>query len=163
MSQRARLLETIAGLTSNSSGKGMRIGAKIEVDYDDDSFVGCEMENELIAVVVEGLGHDDGDVASWIGLLGTVQERLRDVHMCTIPPGGGGRVWCFPACGDAGSSVPEAESALKSSGKGMRIGEKIEVGYDDDFFAGCEMASELFAVVVRDLGHDHGAVAEMIR
>ena len=42
----------------------------------------------------------------------------------------------------------------------MRIGEKNEVDYDDDFFAGCEMARDHFAVVVRDLGHDLGAVAE---
>ena len=70
MSQRVRLLETSACLTSNSSGKGMRIGAIIEVDYDGDFFVGNEMAGKLFAVVVGGLGHDDGDVASWIGLLG---------------------------------------------------------------------------------------------
>ena len=45
----------------------------------------------------------------------------------------------------------------------MRISEKIEVGYDDDFFVGCEMASERFAVVVRGLGRDDGAVAEKIQ
>ena len=44
----------------------------------------------------------------------------------------------------------------------MRISEKIEVASIDDFFVGCEMSSKLFAVVVRDLGHDHGAVAEKI-
>ena len=162
MSQRAKLLETIAGLTSNSSGKGMRIGAKIELGYDDDFFAGCELANELSAVIVGGLGHDDGDVASWIGLLGTGSERLRDVHMCTPPPGGGGRVWCFPACGDAGSSVTEAESAPNRSGKGMRIGAKIEVASIDGFFAVFVMAGKLPAVVVRGLGHDHKAVAEKI-
>ncbi len=67
----------------------MRIGAKIELGFDDDSFVGFERSSELFAVVVGGLGHDDGDVASWIGLLGTGSERLRDVHMCTPHPGGG--------------------------------------------------------------------------
>ena len=36
----------------------------------------------------------------------------------------------------------------------MRISEKIEVDYEDDFFAGCEMVSELFAVIVGGLGHD---------
>ena len=59
--------------------------------------------------------------------------------------------------------VSEAESAPNRSGKGMRIGEKIEVDYDDDFFPGCEMARDHFAVVVRDLGHDLGAVAEKIQ
>ena len=44
----------------------------------------------------------------------------------------------------------------------MRISAKIELGYDGDFFVGCEMSSKLFAVAVRDLGHDHGAVAEKI-
>ena len=41
----------------------------------------------------------------------------------------------------------------------MRISEKIEVGHDDDFFAGCEMESELFAVIVGGRGHDDGGVA----
>ena len=59
MSQRAKLLETSAGLQSNSSGKGMRIGAKIEMDYDGDFFVGFEVAGKLFAVVVGGLGHDD--------------------------------------------------------------------------------------------------------
>ena len=44
----------------------------------------------------------------------------------------------------------------------MRISEKIEVGHDDDFFAGCEMANELFAVIVGGLGHDDGGVAPRI-
>ena len=66
MSQRAKLLETIAGLTSNSSGKGMRIGTKIEVDYDDDSFVGFERSSKLFAVVVRDLGHDHRAVAEKI-------------------------------------------------------------------------------------------------
>ena len=44
----------------------------------------------------------------------------------------------------------------------MRISEKIEVASIDDFFAGCEMASELSAVIVGDFGHDYGAVAEKI-
>ena len=67
----------------------MRIGAKIELGYDDDFFVGFERSGKLFAVVVGGLGHDDGGVASRICLLGTGSERLRDVHMCTPPPGGG--------------------------------------------------------------------------
>ena len=44
----------------------------------------------------------------------------------------------------------------------MRISEKIEVASIDDFFAGCEMSSELFAVICGDLGHDYEAVAEKI-
>ena len=44
----------------------------------------------------------------------------------------------------------------------MRIGEKIEVDSIDDFFAGCEMSSEHFAVIVGDFGHNYGAVAEKI-
>ena len=48
----------------------MRIGAKIELGYNDDFFKGCEMASELLAVIVVGLGHDDGDVAPRIGLLG---------------------------------------------------------------------------------------------
>jgi hypothetical protein len=55
---------------SNSSGKGMRIGAKIELGYNDDFFKGCEMASELLAVIVVGLGHDDEAVAPRIGLLG---------------------------------------------------------------------------------------------
>ena len=31
-----------------------------------------------------------------------------------------------------------------------------------DFFAGCEMSSKLFAVIVGDFGHDHEAVFEKI-
>ena len=72
MSQRAKFLETIAGLTSNSSGKGMRIGAKIEVDYDDDSFVGFERSSELFAGIVGGLGQDDEEADYRIGPLGRV-------------------------------------------------------------------------------------------
>jgi len=49
-----------------------------------------------------------------------------------------------------------------SSGKGMRISEKIEVASIDDFFVGCEMVSELFAVIVGGLGHDDEAVASRI-
>ena len=45
----------------------------------------------------------------------------------------------------------------------MRISEKIEVDYDDDSFVGFERSSKLFAVIVRDLRHDHRAVAEKIR
>ena len=45
----------------------------------------------------------------------------------------------------------------------MRISEKIEVASIGDFFVGCEMVSELFAVTVGDFGHDHEAVAEKIR
>ncbi len=45
----------------------------------------------------------------------------------------------------------------------MRIGAKIEVDYDDDFFVVVVMAGKLSAVVVRGLGHDHKAVAEKIR
>ena len=45
----------------------------------------------------------------------------------------------------------------------MRISEKIEVASIDDFFAGCEMVNELFAVIVGGLGRDDGAVAEQIR
>ena len=48
----------------------MRIGAKIELGYDDDFFVGFETESELFAVTVEGLGHDDGGVAPRIWSLG---------------------------------------------------------------------------------------------
>ena len=36
----------------------------------------------------------------------------------------------------------------------MRIGEKIEVASINDFFVGCEMVSERFAVIVGGLGHD---------
>ena len=41
----------------------------------------------------------------------------------------------------------------------MRISEKIELGYDDDFFAGCELANELSAVILRGLVHDDGGAA----
>jgi hypothetical protein len=66
MSQRARLLETVAGLQSNCSSKGMRIGAKIELGYDGDFFVGFEMAGKLFAVVVRDLGHDHKAVAEKI-------------------------------------------------------------------------------------------------
>ena len=55
----------------------MRIGAKIELGYDDDFFVGCEMASELFAVIVGGLGHDDGGVAPRIGLLGIGNGRCQ--------------------------------------------------------------------------------------
>ena len=58
--------------------------------------------------------------------------------------------------------VSEADSAPNCAGKGMRISEKIEVGYEDDFFAGCEMVNELFAVIVGDFGQDNGGVASRI-
>ena len=41
----------------------------------------------------------------------------------------------------------------------MRISEKIEVALIDDFFAGCEMARDHFAVIVGDPGHDDEEVA----
>ena len=66
MSQRVRLLETISGLQSNGSGRGMRIGAKIELGYDGDFFVGFERSSELLAVIVVGLGHDHEAVAEKI-------------------------------------------------------------------------------------------------
>ena len=69
---------------------------------------------------------------------------------------------CF-ACGDTSEFVSQAESAPNRSGKGMRISEKIEVASIDGFFAVFVMAGKLSAVVVRDLGHDHEAVAEKIR
>ena len=93
MSQRAKLLQTSVCLTSNSPGKGMRIGAKIELGFDDDFFAGCEMESELFAVIVGGRGHDDGGVAFRIvslGRRGGSGLGLGDLHMCTPPPGGGG-------------------------------------------------------------------------
>ena len=60
-------------------------------------------------------------------------------------------------------SVSQAESAPNCSGKGMRISEKIEVASIGDFFVGCEVVSELFAVIVGGRGHDSRAVAEKIR
>ena len=44
----------------------MRISEKIELDYDDVFFVGCEMAGKLFVVVVGGLGRDDGAVAEKI-------------------------------------------------------------------------------------------------
>ena len=71
----------------------MRIGAKIELGYDDDFFVGFEIESELFAVIVWGLGHDDKDVAFRIGLLGRgKRERPRPRRFAYVytPPWGGG-------------------------------------------------------------------------
>ena len=70
----------------------MRISEKIEVDSIDDIFVGCGKVRDHFAVVVRGLGHDDGGVASRIWLLerrGGSGLGLGDLHMCTPPPGGG--------------------------------------------------------------------------
>ncbi len=44
----------------------------------------------------------------------------------------------------------------------MRISEKIEVDTIDDIFVGCEMSSELFAVILRGLGHDDEEAASRI-
>ena len=66
----------------------MRIGAKIELGYDDDSFVGFEVESELFAVILRGLGHDDEEAASRIWLLGrrggAASEKM---HTYPPPPG----------------------------------------------------------------------------
>jgi hypothetical protein len=68
----------------------MRISEKIEVDYDDDSFVGFERSSKLFAVVVRGLGHDHKAVAEkiqWIcreiGVLGA-RERM-NARMRNVP------------------------------------------------------------------------------
>ena len=68
---------------------------------------------------------------------------------------------CF-ARKDAVTFVSEAESAPNRSGKGIRISGIFELASIDDFFVGCEMVSELSAVIVGDFGHDYGAVAEKI-
>lgn len=67
----------------------MRISEKIEVGYEDDFFAGCEMVNELSAVIVGDFGQDNGGVASRVGLWGGRRVWPRSVHMCTPPPGGG--------------------------------------------------------------------------
>ena len=142
----------------------MRISEKIEVDYEDDFFAGCEMENELFAVIVGGLGHDDEEAASRVGPRGEGEGAASEKKMHTYPPHP--RVCMYFlrfACGDASEFVSQAESAPNRSGKGMRIGAKIEVDYDDDSFVGFERSSKLFAVVVGGLGHDHRAVAEKIQ
>ena len=54
----------------------MRISEKIELGYDGDVFVGCERTSERFAVVVRGLGHDDEEAASRIGLLGSWERPL---------------------------------------------------------------------------------------
>ena len=82
--------------------------------------------------------------------------------MCTPPPGGGGRVSCFPACGNAGPSVSQAESAPNCAGKGMLDRRKNLKWLFDDFFAGCEMARDHFAVTVGGLRHDDEDVASRI-
>ena len=72
----------------NCSGKGMRICEKIEVDYDDNIFVGCERTSEHFAVVAEDPGHDDEGVALLIWLLGrrggSGSEKM---HTYPPPPG----------------------------------------------------------------------------
>ena len=105
MSQRARLLETSVCLTSNGPGKGMRIGEKIELGFDDDFFAGCEMVSELFAVTVGDLGHDDGAVASRIGPLGRGGRSGLGENAYIPPPPGCVCIFCVSHVGTLASSL----------------------------------------------------------
>ena len=66
----------------------MRIGAKFELGFDGDFFVGCELASELFAVIVGALGQDDEEAVYRIGPLGRVGgSGLGEIAYIPPPPG----------------------------------------------------------------------------